>query len=491
LAACRAGRRWHGVAWHLDHLLAAEPGQVPYHLEAAQARTELGRHEQVVADCTRAIDLGAAEARAWYYRGVARLGQGQLELALADLSAALERDPADADTWFQRARVRAARKEQERAVEDYTRAIERKPFRHLAEAWLERGQAHEKLGRHDQAIADYKEAQTDAATQKLEDALKARGDLVRCFEAAPVHLNCLAFSRDGRSVLGGGYHQLDGNVGMVVLWDVATGKVVAPFKGEQANVHGVAFDPDGGRVLSASTSEGSVLRRDLKTGQVVQRRRIPPTFPVMAFSADGRRALFAAGRFAMLVDLENSKVLRVLEGHTRPVSCVVFSGDGRRALSGADDGTVRLWDLESGKELRRLEGPPTRILSVAFPPDGKQALCTSGSPARDKQGGATDSSDCVIRLWDTDTGRELHRLRGHTQEVTAAVFTPDGRRILSGSWDRTLRLWDAQTGKEIRSWPAVTPVQQVALSPDGRHAAVCAAFDTLVRLWKLPPQEKE
>jgi tetratricopeptide (TPR) repeat protein len=146
---------WHAAAWHLDRLIEADPGQGKLHLDAAQARVELGRHEQVVADCTRAIGRGVTEARAWRYRGGAYLALGQKEKALADFSAAIERDPKDPHAWFGRARTHAALNDPARAIEDYTRAIERKPFPQVSQAQEERGLAHMNLRQWEQADADF------------------------------------------------------------------------------------------------------------------------------------------------------------------------------------------------------------------------------------------------------------------------------------------------------------------------------------------------
>ena len=54
-----------------------------------------------------------------------------------------------------------------------------------------------------------------------------------------------------------------------------------------------------------------------------------------------------------------------------------------------------------------------------------------------------------MRVWDAASGAELLVLRGHEGSVTAAAFSPDGARIVSGSWDETVRVWDAASGAEL------------------------------------------
>ena len=70
-------------------------------------------------------------------------------------------------------------------------------------------------------------------------------------------------------------------------------------------------------------------------------------------------------------------MLRTLEGHSDGVTAVALTPDGKRAVSGSWDKTLKVWDLERGEVLRTLEGHSDRVAAVALTPDGKRAV--SGS----------------------------------------------------------------------------------------------------------------
>jgi len=122
------------------------------------------------------------------------------------------------------------------------------------------------------------------------------------------------------------------------------------------------------------------------------------------------------------------------------------------------------------KEIKRLEHSDP-VLSVAFSPDGR--LLASGS------------WDRTIRLWDVGTGQVVRTLSGHTGWVRSVAFSPDGRLLASGSRDRTIRLWDVEAGQVVRTLSGHTDwVSSVAFSPDGRLLA-SGSDDRTIRLWDV------
>jgi hypothetical protein len=113
--------------------------------------------------------------------------------------------------------------------------------------------------------------------------------------------------------------------------------------------------------------------------------------------------------------------IRTYDGHADAVRSVAFSPDGRSALSGSNDRTLKLWDVPKGREIRTFAGDGI-ITSLAFSPDGRSAL--------------SDGGNYTLKLWDVATGEEIRTFGAHTSYVIAVAFSPDGRTALSGSSTR-------------------------------------------------------
>jgi WD40 repeat protein/serine/threonine protein kinase len=201
----------------------------------------------------------------------------------------------------------------------------------------------------------------------------------------------------------------------------------------------------------------------------------------VVFSPDGRWALSGSEDETILLwEVATGQCLRIRHGHELMVTSVCFSPDGRQALSGSDDHTLRLWELASGDCKRMFIGHTSHVRAVCFSPDGRLALSGSrGSPG-----------DESIRLWDVATGKCLRGLQGHAEDVFAVCFSPDGRRAVSGSEDKTIRLWDVATGECLRTFEGhEDKVNAVAFSPDGQLVLSASGWieqgDNTVRLWEV------
>jgi WD40 repeat protein len=107
---------------------------------------------------------------------------------------------------------------------------------------------------------------------------------------------------------------------------------------------------------------------------------------------------------------------------------------------------------------------------VAFSPDGKRIV--------------SGSDDSTLKVWDTDKGQEVRSLRGHAGLVTCVAFSPDGKHLVSRGYDSTLKVWDAEKGQELLSLKGHTgAVLCVAFSPDGKRI-VSGSYDGTLKVWK-------
>jgi WD40 repeat protein/serine/threonine protein kinase len=233
---------------------------------------------------------------------------------------------------------------------------------------------------------------------------------------------------------------------------------VGPLKKEAAGVP----DPAALQPGPPAQAEGPVRELRGHTGWVIS----------VALSPDGRQALSGShDRTMRLWDVRTGREVHRFKDFGEWVEAVAFSPDGRQALSGCADHTMRLWEVATGQELKCFRGHTAGVRAVAFSPDGRRAL--------------SGGKDGTVRLWDATTGKEVRRFEGHGNQVESVAFVPGGRQVLSGGWDQKLRLWDVETGHEVRQFEGHTSgVESVAVSDDGR-LALSGGGDATVRLWDL------
>jgi hypothetical protein len=275
---------------------------------------------------------------------------------------------------------------------------------------------------------------------------------------------CLAVSPDGTRAASGGADR------GVWVWDLAARREVRCLAGHRDRVCCLAFSPDGRRVLSSSLDQ-TVRVWDLDAGlelKCFDRQ----TNRSAAFAPDGKTALCGAlydGKLR-LFDTTTGKELKRLPGHADWVVGVAFASDGKVALSGGLDKTIKLWELATGRLLRTFGLKSAALSSVCFSPDGWRVLSAG--------------SDGIVRGWDSFTGQELFRLVGHTDAVSCVAVSPDGDRAASAGHDGTVRLWDVRLKKELRRFEGHTGnVLCVAFAPDGA-AVLSGGDDGTIRVWE-------
>lgn len=261
------------------------------------------------------------------------------------------------------------------------------------------------------------------------------------------------------------------------LLDFSTGRVVQTYRGHEGMVISLDFSPDG-NYLATGSADGTARIWNVLTGEIIytlpDRTSNVPVFTV-AFSANGK--LLATGSWdgrTRIWDLETGKLIQSIPSLT-PYA-VRFTRNGLYVVSAVlptrdNPKKIRLFEIDTGEEIREFIGHTDIVTSIRMSPDGKYML--------------SGSFDGMVKLWDIATGLQVQKFRGHTSRIHAVNFDSSGKYIVTGSDDNTAKLWDAETGQVVRTFTGHNgTVSSVQISPDEKFL-ITGSHDGSIKTWDL------
>jgi len=207
-----------------------------------------------------------------------------------------------------------------------------------------------------------------------------------------------------------------------------------------------------------------------------------PIRSVVVFK-DGKRAVTCGEDASIRIwDLGTGKETKELKGHTKFVWQIGLSADEKELISsGGPEKTLRLWDLEKGDEIRQYKGFGKRAYAAALSPDGKYVVGGEGGVKDEDK----DEDTFDVLVFDKESAKQVHRMKGHTGYVWRAAFSPDSKKLATaGINDNSYRVWDVAGGKSLHEGKDAHDnwVTDVAYSGDGK-LLFTSGRDGKVKVW--------
>ncbi len=280
-------------------------------------------------------------------------------------------------------------------------------------------------------------------------------------------------------------------------------------------VDAVAYSPDGHSFVTGDLS-GNVTVRDATTGAVRVQGKHGQYVLSVDYSPDGKEiAVGGSDKAIQIIDSATGRAIGPpLKGHTESVLTVRFSPDGRQLLSGSYDNTARLWDIATATTLQEFRGHSWWVWAAEFSPDANR-IVTAGQDGKaivwQKAGigppsaSASAPSD-VTNPQPPNPGpqslyTELTSFTGHTGAVDSACFSPDGKLVATGGYDKSVMIWNpdevqpVDIGRRLDHQPEAKskyvrlaghdgPVRSVSFSPKGQ-LLLSGSEDNTVRIWDI------
>ncbi|CAD7703119.1 unnamed protein product [Ostreobium quekettii] len=317
----------------------------------------------------------------------------------------------------------------------------------------------------------------------------------------------VSFSPDGKHLASG-----SGDC-TVRFWDLDTQTPLKTGQGHTNWVLAVAWSPDA-RLLATGDMDGKVWLWTADTGEPLGLCKGHQKW-ISSIAWEPAHLAYPSQRFCTgskdctirVFDARTRRCQLTLSNQSKAITCVTWGGDGA-IYSSSRDTTISVWDSKDGHLLSCLRGHAHWANTLAI--SSEYALRTgpfdhTGSAPEDAEGArkaaeerykeatssrperlVSGSDDHTMMLWQpSSSNKPIARLTGHHQLINQVRFSPDGRWIISASFDKSVKLWDGMNGNFVASFYGhVGPVFQVSWSSDSR-LFVSGSKDSTLKVWDM------
>jgi WD40 repeat protein len=306
-------------------------------------------------------------------------------------------------------------------------------------------------------------------------------DIVWIERGSGAPVNAVRFSTSQRYVASGD------SSGRLDLRDAATGSLVHGIAAHTAPILSVAFPlRDTGR-LATSDLDGTIQEWEIADGKRIasysESGSMNSAVTSIAYAIDSPYLLSgqAFPKSALILwNTATEQIVTTYNGNGGGARGITFAHVDYYAVAGGEEGVVRIWNVARGKLTLALKGHGAAINAVASSATGKYIASASDDHTVRIWEGLDSAGEL---LWESPSNKPVRVLRGHTDAVTDAAFTPDEKYLVSSSRDGTLKVWNVATGDNVYTY-SEHPSPQSSVSVGGDRIASGAA-DGSVIVWHL------
>ncbi|KAM0558491.1 hypothetical protein ACHAPJ_004685 [Fusarium lateritium] len=294
------------------------------------------------------------------------------------------------------------------------------------------------------------------------------------FMQAGAHVRCAAFHPETNLLVAGFSNGLFG------LYEMPDFNMIHKLSISQNDIDFVTINKSGEWLAFGASKLGQLLVWEWQSeSYILKQQGHFDSMNSLVYSPDGQRIITTADDGKIKVwDIQSGFCIVTFTEHTSGVTACEFAKKGNVLFTSSLDGSIRAWDLIRYRNFRTFTAP-TRLSFACMAVDPSGEVVAAGS---------LDSFD--IHIWSVQTGQLLDQLSGHEGPVSSLAFTPNGNSLISGSWDRTARIWSifsrTQTSEPLQ---LQADVLDIAVRPDSLQLAI-STLDGQLTFWSVTDAEQ-
>jgi periodic tryptophan protein 2 len=288
-------------------------------------------------------------------------------------------------------------------------------------------------------------------------------------------VNCAAYHADSNLLVAGFSN------GVFGLYEMPEFNMIHTLSISQNDIDFVTVNKTGEWLAFGASKLGQLLVWEWQSeSYILKQQGHFDSMNALVYSPDGQKIITTADDGKIKVwDVNSGFCIVTFTEHSSGVTACEFAKRGNVLFTSSLDGSIRAWDLIRYRNFRTFTAPTRLSWScLAVDPSG-EVVCA----------GSLDSFD--IHIWSVQTGQLLDRLAGHEGPISSLAFAPNGGVLVSGSWDHGVRIWSifnrTQTSEPLQ---LQADVLDIAFSPDSRQLAV-STLDGQLTFWSVSEAEQQ